>query len=33
MGDESTGGTAKRFDSREGGQPPMLTIEYHLQGN
>jgi hypothetical protein len=33
MGDESTGGTAKRFDSRESGQPPMLTIEYHLQGN
>ena len=36
MGDESTGGTAKRFDSREGRdgtRHPMLTIEYHLPGN
>ncbi|NNJ94873.1 MAG: DNRLRE domain-containing protein [Halobacteria archaeon] len=36
MGDESTGGTAKRFDSREGRDStrhPMLTIEYHLPGN
>ena len=36
MGDESTGGSAKRFDSREGAnsdQYPMLTIEYHLPGN
>jgi len=33
MGDESTGGSAKRFDSREGAQFPMLTIEYHLPGN
>jgi len=36
MGDESTGGSAKRFDSREGPDStrhPMLTIEYHLPGN
>jgi hypothetical protein len=35
MGDESTGQTAKRFDSREGAnvnQHPMLTVEYHMPG-
>ena len=36
MGDEDTGGSVKRFDSRTGkdsNQHPMLTIEYHLPGN
>lgn len=36
IGDESTGGSAKKFDSREGpdsARRPMLTIEYHLPGN
>jgi serine protease len=28
LGDESTGTTAKRFDSRESTSPPVLTIEY-----
>ncbi len=35
MGDESTGQTAKRFDSRGGAnvnQHPMLTVEYHMPG-
>jgi hypothetical protein len=32
MGDEDTGGSAKKFDSREGDRPPVLTVEYHLQG-
>ena len=33
MGDESTGGTAKRYNTREGSDSsrhPMLTVEYHL---
>ncbi len=36
MGDEDSGGSAKRFDSREGAisnQHPVLTVEYHLPGN
>ena len=36
MGDEDTGGSVKRFDSRTGkiiDQHPMLTIDYHLPGN
>jgi hypothetical protein len=36
MGDESTGGSVKRFDSRSApndNQHPVLTIEYHLPGN
>jgi hypothetical protein len=35
MGDEDTGGSVKRFASREGAdsnQHPMLSIEYHLPG-
>src|SRR4030095_14498372 len=28
LGDESTGSTAKRFDTRESANPPVLTIEY-----
>ena len=32
MGDEDTPGSAKRYDSREGDRPPVLTIEYHLPG-
>jgi hypothetical protein len=28
LGDESTLGTAKRFDTRESASPPVLTIEY-----
>ena len=35
MGDEDTGGSVKRFASREGAdsnQHPMLRIEYHLPG-
>jgi hypothetical protein len=33
MGDEDTQGSAKKFDSREGDEPPVLTVEYHLPGN
>ena len=36
MGDESTGGSVKRFDSRtapNGNQHPLLTVEYHLPGD
>jgi len=32
MGDEETGGSVKRYDSREGDRPPVLTVEYHLPG-
>ena len=35
MGDESTGGSVKRFDSRtapNSNQHPVLTVEYHLPG-
>jgi hypothetical protein len=28
LGDESTGATAKRFDTRESASPPVLTIQY-----
>jgi hypothetical protein len=28
LGDESTGATAKRFDTRESASPPVLTIEF-----
>jgi hypothetical protein len=28
LGDESTNGTTKRFDTRESASPPVLTIEY-----
>jgi hypothetical protein len=28
LGDESTGATAKRFDTRESASPPMLTIQF-----
>lgn len=28
LGDESTPRTARRFDSREGGSPPLLIVEY-----
>jgi len=28
LGDESTPRTARRFDSREGGTPPLLVVEY-----
>ena len=31
-GDENTRGSVKRFDSREGADTPMLTVEYHLPG-
>ncbi|MFQ5638543.1 MAG: DNRLRE domain-containing protein [bacterium] len=33
IGNESTGGTTKRFDSRESSNPPVLTVEYILSGD
>jgi hypothetical protein len=32
LGDESINGTAKRFDTRESTDPPVLTIQYETQG-
>ena len=32
MGDEDTLGSAKKFNSREGDRPPVLTVEYYLPG-
>ena len=32
MGDEDAAGSVKRYDSREGNRPPVLTVEYHLPG-
>lgn len=32
MGDEDALRTVMRFDSRDGSNPPVLTVEYHLPG-